>query len=498
MSGDLLILGAGPTGLAVAKALADRGLDYIQVEARDAVGGNWVDGVYESAHLISSKETTQYADFPMPAAYPDFPSAAQMRTYFHAYAERFGLLPKIRFGVEVTSVRPAANGDGWDVTLRERGGEVTSRHFRGVIVCNGHHWKKSFPPWASAFTGEALHSKDYEHADQLRGKRVLVVGGGNSGCDIVSEAARVATSTDWSLRRGYWFIPKTIFGVPTIQMLKPWLPVPLQRAVMRALLPIVVGPYATYGLPRPDHKIFEAHPSVSTEVFHYLKHGRITPRPDVASVDGRRVTFVGTDGTRELPPGPPGKEPGGAPKARGVEYDMVVFATGFDVSFPFLPDGMVPIVGKAPQLYGSMVLPEHRHLWIVGAYQPRYGIGPLLTPLGRLIAALVPLQDELVVPLGKLLQSLGVKPPTTHLVDPHAALRRLAVGLRAVPFLRWQARRRGWLAPQGAGNPDHAPKDGASSSSTDHEPEPEHRSRARAPITSPSADQLNPARRATP
>jgi len=458
MTTPLLVLGAGPTGLAVAQALAARGLDYVQVEARDAVGGNWVDGVYESAHLISSKLTTQYADFPMPADYPDFPSAGQMRAYFAAYAERFGLAPRIRFGTEVRAVRPAADGAGWDVTTVDRAGESTAR-YRGVIVCNGHHWAKSFPRWAGAFTGESLHSKDYKHADQLRERRVLVVGGGNSGCDIVSEAARVATSAEWSLRRGYWFIPKTIFGVPTIQMLKPWLPVPVQRLVMRALLPIVVGSYDGYGLPRPDHRIFEAHPSVSTEVFHYLKHGRITPRPDVASVDGRRVTF--TDGATR-------------------EYDMVVFATGFDVSFPFLPDGMVPIVGKAPQLYGSMVLAEHRHLWIVGAYQPRYGIGPLLTPLGKVIAALVPLQDELTVPLGKLLQALGVRPPTSHLVDPHDALRRLAIAQRAVPLLRWQAKRRGWLASDqgaGAGNPHHAPRSSSADSNGG--------SRAR---TSPSAE----------
>ncbi|MFO0746817.1 MAG: NAD(P)-binding domain-containing protein [Myxococcota bacterium] len=418
MSAPLLVLGAGPTGLAVAKALGDAGLDYEQVEARDDVGGNWLDGVYASAHLISSRETTQYEDYPMPDGYPDFPSAAQMRSYFRSYAEHFGLIGRIRFGVEVTSVR--REGDAWRVAFA-RGGERT---YRGVIVCNGHHWARAYPRWADAFTGERLHSKDYKDADQLRKKRVLVVGGGNSGCDIVSEAARVAASAEWSLRRGYWFVPKTVFGVPTIELLKPWLPVAAQRAIMRLVLPVVVGPYAKYGLPKPDHRIFDAHPSVSTEVFHYLKHGKVAPRPDVASVEGQRVRFV--DGHE-------------------ADYDLVVFATGFDLSFPFLAPGTVPVDGKTPQLYGGMLLPEQRHLWIVGAFQPRYGIGPLLTPLGRLIARWVPLQDELAVPLGRVLRDLGMKPPGSHLVDPHAARRQLATALRLVPLLRWIAKRRGWL-----------------------------------------------------
>lgn len=417
----LLVLGAGPTGLAVAKALTDAGLDYEQVEARDAVGGNWVDGVYASAHLISSRDTTQYDDFPMPSDYPDFPSAAQMRRYFQSYAERFGLLARVRFGAEVTAVRPPAGASSdWRVTFAD--GRAQS--YRGVIVCNGHHWAKSFPRWAEGFTGERLHSKDYKAPADLAGKRVLVVGGGNSGCDIVSEAARVGATADWCLRRGYWFVPKTVFGRPTIEMLRPWMPVPVQRLVMRMLLPVVVGSYASYGLPEPDHRIFEAHPSVSTEVFHYLKHGRITPRPDVAAVDGRRVRFV--DG-------------------RAADYDIVVFATGFDVSFPFLEPGMVPVDGKTPQLLGGMLRPEHRHLWIVGAYQPRYGIGPLLTPLGKVIAKWVPLQDELSVPLGRVLADLGVKPPRSHLVDPHGARRQLQLAGRLTPLLRWRAKHRGWL-----------------------------------------------------
>ncbi len=419
-SSILLVIGAGPTGLAMAKALGEAGIPYTQVEATHDVGGNWSHGVYETAHIISSRKTTEFSDFPMPTDYPDFPSAAQMHAYFRAYAAEFRLRDHLRFDAEVTLVEPA-HGGGWIVTFRDG----LCEHYKGVVVCNGHHWARSFPPWTGRFAGEVLHAKDYKHPDQLRGKRVLVVGGGNSGCDLAAEAARVGTCADWSLRRGYWFLPKTLFGRPSVELLQPWMPVFAQRWVLRALVRVAVGRYVDYGLPEPDHALFEAHPSISTEVFHYLKHGRLTPRPDVAEVHGRTVTFA--DGTTG-------------------EYDTVALGTGYDICYPFLPPGMVPVIGKVPQLYGGMLRPEHRHLWVVGGSQVRYGIGPLLRPLGLLLADWVRLQDELTIPLGELLRRTGEPLPTTHLVDPHGAIRRMALGRRLVPVLRLRARSMGVLA----------------------------------------------------
>lgn len=415
----LLILGAGPTGLAIAKAFNERGTAYTQVEAKGDVGGNWAHGVYSTAHIISSKRTTEFPDHPMPADYPDFPSAAQMHAYLRGYADTYGLTPRVRFHTPVTAVRPVEGA--WEVTLGGESGGATER-VKGVVVCNGHHWDRLFPAWTRDFGGEVLHSKDYRHPEQLAGRRVLVVGGGNSGCDLASEAARVGQAADWSLRRGYWFVPKTLFGQPTVELMKPWLPVAAQRLVMKALIRVVVGRYPDYALPEPDHDLFEAHPSVSTEVFHYLKHGRLRPRPDVVGAQGSRVRFAdGTEG----------------------EYDLVALGTGFAVSFPFLPPGTVPVRGKVPELYAGMVRPEHRHLWVMGAYQPRYGIGPLLRPMAELLADWVGFQDELTVPVGELLRRLGERPADTHLVDPHTAIRRMRLGRRLLPLLRFRARRLG-------------------------------------------------------
>jgi cation diffusion facilitator CzcD-associated flavoprotein CzcO len=412
---DILVIGAGPTGLSVAKAFQEAGISYVQAESQDRVGGNWAHGVYSTAHIISSKKTTEFPDHPMPDSYPDFPSAEQMRLYFQSYAEDFSLLGQIRFHTRVDGVRQR-DDKLWEAVFSDG----TEGVFKGVAVCNGHHWKRSFPGWRSEGEPAVIHSKDYRDPSQLAGKRILVVGAGNSGCDIVSEAARVGASADWSLRRGYWFLPKTLFGRPSVEFMQPWLPVFVQRLLMRALVRVSIGRYQDYGLPAPDHRLFDAHPTVNSEIFHYLKHGKITLQPDIESCSDGEVEF--TDGTVR-------------------QYDAVVCATGFDLSFPFLPEGTVPVEGKTPQLYAGMLRPGLRHLYIVGTYQPRYGIGPLLRPNALLLADFIKLQDSIPGDLGGLLQRLGSRPISSHLVDPHAAIRRMRMGRRIVPLLRWLGRR---------------------------------------------------------
>jgi len=415
-SEKMLVIGAGPVGLAMARSLKKRGIPYEQLEADDNLGGNWYHGVYESAHIISSRKTTQYSDYPMPAHYPDFPSRAQMLEYFQAYAREFDLHDHIQFNTTVVYVRPI-DQEGWEVTLE--GGEM--RRYKGVLVCSGHHWNRRWPSYPGTFTGTRIHSKDYKSPEQLRGKRVLTIGGGNSACDVASEAARVALSSHISLRRGYWFLPKTLFGIPSVELLFPWLPVPLQRLMMTTLLRIVVGPYTRYGLPQPDHRLFEHHPTINSELLHYIKHGRIQPHPDVRRFDGDTVEFV--DGSRET-------------------FDLVVCATGFHLSFPFLAEGLVKVEGSIAKVYGGGMVPGYKHLYIVGTSQPRYGLGPLVAPLAELLAELILLQDRLTHPIGRLLEAMGQKPPTTHLVDPHQALRQLRLARRLLPWTlpRWDRR----------------------------------------------------------
>ncbi|MBC8030192.1 MAG: NAD(P)-binding domain-containing protein [Pyrinomonadaceae bacterium] len=443
-SAHMAVIGAGPVGLAVAKALLENGIPYEQLEGDDDLGGNWYHGVYETAHIISSRKTTEYADFPMPADFPDFPSAQQMLEYLNSYAETFRLREHIQFKTKVVMCLPSrqmgapldarengqpASPSSWgsDKTLdvgrwtldSQRRWEVEladgeKRIYKGVIVCSGHHWDKRFPTYPGEFTGDYIHSKDYKNPQQLIGKRVLVIGGGNSACDVASEAARVGRSSDLSLRRGYWFLPKVLFGVPIPELVPSWVPVWVQRVFLKLALRIAVGKYEDYGLPKPTHRIFEAHPTLNSEILHYVKHGRIRPRPDVAKFEGRRVVFK--DGSSD-------------------EFDMVVCGTGFNLSFPFLPNGLVPVEGKNALLYAGCTLPDYKNLYIVGTPQVRYGFGPLITPAAALLCRLISLQDQMELPIGLVLKESGAKLPTTHLVDPHKALRQMRYAKYTLPLL---------------------------------------------------------------
>ena len=412
-----LIIGAGFSGLGVAAAFTRARIAYDQIEAEDDVGGNWRHGVYETVHIISSRKTTEYKDWPMPADWPDFPSAAQMLAYLRGYADRWGLRARLELATRATWVEPVPESDGlWRVTI-ERGGAREVRLYGGVVVCNGHHWDARWPsyPGQDGFTGELLHSRDYKRPDTLRGRRVLVVGGGNSACDIASEAARFARAAHLSLRRGYWFIPKTMLGVPTAELGRAWVPARVQRALIKALLKVSVGDYRRYGLPAPDHELFEHHPTINSELLHHLRHGRITPHPDLARFDGGEIVFV--DGRRE-------------------PIDLVVFATGFHVSFPFLAPGVVDFDARGvAQLYGGVVPPRHKNLYVFGLGQPRYGAGPLITAGADVLCTMVATQRALARPLGEVMRRIGARPPTTYLADPFQVMRSMRVAKRILPRL---------------------------------------------------------------
>jgi hypothetical protein len=407
-----MIIGAGPVGISAARALKAKKIAYDQFESQAELGGNWRNGVYATTHIVSSKKTTEYPDFPMPDSYPDFPSAAQMLQYLIDYAAHYDLTTSVTFNTTVNLVEQNEAGL-WRVSLSN--GEV--RIYDGVIVCNGHHWERRFPQYQGEFAGELIHSKDYKHPDQLKNNRVLVVGGGNSSCDIVAEAARVAKSAHLSLRRGYWFMPKTLFGAPTAEVMTTWMPVWLQRIYLGFLLKIVVGDYRKYGLMQPDHKIFEHHPSINAELLHYLKHGKISAHPDIKRFDGNIVEFV--DGAKE-------------------EFDMIVCGTGYNVSMPFLAPNLVEINGPIVKTQWGVVAPSHRQLYLYGWAQARYGFGPLLTPASDLIANMILLQRKLIHPLGQVIQQLRSPMPETHLLDPMLALRKIRSANRILwllPFI---------------------------------------------------------------
>lgn len=394
-----LIIGAGFVGLGMAQALQAADIPYDQVDASDDIGGNWHHGVYETAHIISSRKITQFTHFPMPADYPDFPSAQQMWEYLNAFVNQFELRKQIELNQLVKVVRPIENNE-WEVTFAN----AEQRIYKGILLCNGHHWSERFPHFKGQFNGEIIHSKAYKHPEQLRGKRVLVIGGGNSACDLAAEAARVSAKAVLSLRESIWFIPKTFVGVPISDLIQWWMPVWWQRLMTYVVIRLTFGRHADYGLPRPRHQVFDKHPTLNNEVPYYIKHGRITPKPGIQHLDGWQVEFV--DGSRET-------------------FDLIICATGFNISYPFLPPELQRVESPVVKCYGGAFLDDYKGIYYIGWGQARGGVGSLMSAYGPLFARLLKLQDQIKVPLGLVFKATGQRLPTTHLADPQQIFRQL-------------------------------------------------------------------------
>jgi hypothetical protein len=382
MSGDsaaerYCVIGAGPSGLAAMRNFLDRGIPVVGFEREDDVGGNWYFGkpsssVCRSTHLISSKRMTEFPGFPMPKDYPPYPSHAQAFAYLRAFAERFRLYDHLCLRTAVTRVEPAPSG-GWLVTTSDGS---APRRFRGVVVANGHHWDPVWPNWRGEFSGTLMHAKDFKSFECLAGRRVLVVGAGNSGCDIAVEAAQHAASATMSLRRGYHFLPKFLLGTP-IDSGGDWLrrhgvPLWLIRCWTQILVRIAVGRPERYGLPRPDHRLFETHPIVNSQLLYQVGHGRVRIRPAVEELRGDRVRFV--DGTEE-------------------PFDVVICATGYSVRFPFVAPGVLEGSEGIPDLYLHAFHPTHDDFFVAGMIQPNSGLWPLADDQTRLMAAFAAAQS---------------------------------------------------------------------------------------------------------
>jgi cation diffusion facilitator CzcD-associated flavoprotein CzcO len=370
-SNKYCIIGAGSSGIAAAKNLKQLGIAYDVIEREDGVGGNWYYGkpnssVYRSTHLISSKPLTEYTDFPMPREYPDYPNHAQVLAYFQAYVKHFDLERDIQFNTSVERVTPADNG--WDVTLST--GET--RRYRGVIIANGHNWDPKFPTYPGHFDGVSLHSSDYKTIDVLREKRVLVIGAGNSGCDIAVESAQNAAQTYHSSRRGYYYVPKFLLGKPADQIgemsLRLRVPLPIRRAVNTTIIKAVAGNPQKFGLPKPDHKLFETHPIINSQMLYYVGHGDIIPKPDIQELRGDRVLF--TDGSE-------------------VPIDVIVYATGFKMSFPFIDTSLLNWQHGHPSFYMNVFHPEYDNLFIIGLIQPDSGQWGLVDYQAQLMARFI-------------------------------------------------------------------------------------------------------------
>lgn len=385
----IALVGAGPSGLAAARNLQKAGLAFQGFEAHADVGGLWDianprSTVYHSAHLISSKRTTEFAEFPMGDDVADYPSHRELRDYFAAFADRFDLRRHFRFGARVQKVEPLDDSAAppWRVAWTESDGSTHDEVFGGVVIANGTLAEPSMPKFEGRFDGELLHTAAYKHPQLFKDKLVLVVGAGNSGCDIAVDAVHYARSVDISVRRGYYFVPKYLFGKPADTLggklkLPPW----LKQKIDATVLQWFTGDPVRFGFPRPDYRMYESHPVVNSLILHHIGHGDIAVRPDIARFEGRKVHFK--DGSAR-------------------DYDLVLCATGYKLHYPFLDPALLNWDGMAPRLYLNIFPPRHDNLAVMGmieasgiGWQGRYEQGELVARFFKARAEGSPKADAL-------------------------------------------------------------------------------------------------------
>ena len=360
------VVGAGPAGLATARALSTKNIGYDHFDAGDTVGGIWDieragTPMYDSAHFISSKTMSGFAGFPMPESYPDYPRHDQVQRYIIEFAKRSGLMDKIRFRTGISDLEKQPDGT-WSVKLDT--GET--KHYLGVVCATGTQWHPKMPELKGDFEGEIVHSQTYRSPEMFKGKNVLVLGAGNSGCDIACDAAANAKTAFISMRRGYYFIPKHVFGKPAdvFDHEGPNLPLWLSRPITTFLLNWLLGDLTRLGLQKPDHKLLESHPILNSQLIHHLQHGDIKAMVDIDHLKGNEVIFK--DGRRE-------------------KVDLILCATGYYQNQEFARD-YFDYRGGRPKMYLQIFNRDHRNLFGISHIETNSGSFKMFDQMAFLLA----------------------------------------------------------------------------------------------------------------
>jgi cation diffusion facilitator CzcD-associated flavoprotein CzcO len=357
------VVGAGPGGLAMARAFRNVGITCDVYEALPTLGGIWdisnkQSPLYERTRLVSPARLSGFTGFPMPASYPDYPSHQQVLAYLHSFADHYCLHGALRLSSRVCQVRPT--GRGYQVSLADG----RSLAYSGVVLACGHNWQPNLPRWAGELGHAARHSSRYRNPEPFAGRSVLVVGGGNSACDIACDLVGTASQVTLSLRRGYFFLPRYVQGRPTAE----WARSPeFSERKLGLILAQQVRRLAPFAVPAPSHQLFESNPVINDEIVDRIAGGDITVRPNVAGTDGGAVVFV--DGSRQA-------------------FDAVILGTGYQCALPVLGP-LSQWRGGRPALPANMFHPTHDRVFVLGLFETDASAFPLLSAQADLVAQLV-------------------------------------------------------------------------------------------------------------
>lgn len=356
MDKKICVIGAGPSGITAIKNIVEGGFQVKAFDFNSDVGGNWIyndkethSSVFETTHIISSKSLSQFEDFHFSDNVADYPSHDELRQYFQSYAKNFGLYKYIQFNTLVKKCERLEDNN-WEVTTSYKNKESVEV-FSDLVVCNGHHWKPNVPKYSGNFNGSLIHSHNYKKASPFINKNVLVIGGGNSACDVAVETSRVSNKTFLSWRRGYRIIPKFFMGKPSdvFASYMSFLPISIRSKLAGFLAYLTNGSNSNYGLLKPEHKFGETHPTINSELLYKIRHGKIFPKNDINFLKDDYVYFK--DGSQE-------------------KIDVIIACTGFVLSHPFFNENFIDYTKGPVSLYLKMFHPDYDNLFFIGMFQP--------------------------------------------------------------------------------------------------------------------------------
>ncbi|KAE8610772.1 hypothetical protein XENTR_v10012238 [Xenopus tropicalis] len=423
------VVGAGCSGLPTIKCCLDEGLEPTCFERSDDIGGLWrfkenpEDGrasIYNSVISNTSKEMTCYSDFPIPEDYPNYMHNSKLLQYFRLYAEHFNLLQYIRFKTTVCNIqkRPDFSMTGqWDVTS-ECNGKQQTEIFDAVLICTGHHCTQNLPlhsfPGIENFKGQYLHSRQYKTALPFKNKKIIVVGIGNTAVDLVVELSSVAKQVFLSTRRGAWIVNRVCdngYPLDTVQSTR-------FNCIVQGMIPVLTNHlleskvnarvnHDNYGL-RPQHRFLSQQPTVSDDLPNRIIAGKVLLKTNVKRFTETDVIFE--DGTVEK------------------DIDVVIFATGYVFSLPFLDESVLKVQNNEISLY-KMIFPpnlEKPTLGCIGYIQPTGAIMPIAEMQARWATRVYfksqrhTLQVSYVAYMDEIATELGCKPDIKQvmLTDP--------------------------------------------------------------------------------
>lgn len=349
------IIGAGAAGLCTAKYLLQNGYEDVTIfEIGTQIGGLWCyrndsgrSAAYRTLHINTARNVTNFSDLEFDKSIQLFPDHWDMHRYLVDYANRFGVTPHIRFRSKVVNVQPTSRyrtGEPeWEVKLEDGTTEIFDR----VIVASGHLSEPMHAPEIKdKFAGQYLHAHDYREPEPFVGKRICIVGIGNSACDIASDVCVLGARTVMVARSGVLIAPKLIFGRPftdvTMKLYTPWVPDKLRRWIIEKLIFLLNGRMTDLGFKALTER---AHPTTSAVLVQHVAYRRVIVKQGIERIEGKRIFF--NDGTNE-------------------EFDVLIAATGYLIDLPFISPSIVPIENNSVDLYKRVIPPGWEGLYFVG------------------------------------------------------------------------------------------------------------------------------------